>query len=98
MAQELEDALENQAETGQLAVFRRQSSGDSTDQQQQIVPYSSEKRIVHQSRKHKRIIDQENTEVIVIPWCPHLCVFKKHCVMHAKETRDIFGPTFPFAP
>ncbi|KAI9561408.1 hypothetical protein GHT06_012365 [Daphnia sinensis] len=67
--QELEEALEKQRETGQALTWRRRqssvsggSSGSESGERQLVAPYSTGKRIVHQSRKHKRIIDQENTE------------------------------------
>ncbi|KAI9561407.1 hypothetical protein GHT06_012364 [Daphnia sinensis] len=66
---ELEEALEKQRETGQALTWRRRqssvsggSSGSESGERQLVAPYSTGKRIVHQSRKHKRIIDQENTE------------------------------------
>ncbi|XP_046460622.1 mucin-5AC-like [Daphnia pulex] len=67
--QELEEALEKQRETGQALTWRRRqssvsggSSGSESAERQLVAPYSTGKRVVHQSRKHKRIIDQENTE------------------------------------
>lgn len=67
--QELEEALERQRETGQALTCRRRqssvsggSSGSESGERQLVAPYSTGKRIVHQSRKHKRIIDQDNTE------------------------------------
>ncbi|KZS17860.1 Uncharacterized protein APZ42_015840 [Daphnia magna] len=66
---ELEEALERQRETGQALTCRRRqssvsggSSGSESGERQLVAPYSTGKRIVHQSRKHKRIIDQDNTE------------------------------------
>ena len=41
------------------------SSGSESVERQLVAPYSTGKRVVHQSRKHKRIIDQENTEVLL---------------------------------
>lgn len=64
---ELEEALDRQRETGQALTWRRRSSvsgsSESGSQRQLVAPYTTGKRVVHQSRKHKRIIDQENTEV-----------------------------------
>ncbi|XP_057372001.1 putative uncharacterized protein DDB_G0291608 [Daphnia carinata] len=64
--QELEEALEKHHETGEALTWRRRSASGSSasesGERQLAAPYTTGKRVVHQSRKHKRIIDQENTE------------------------------------
>ena len=65
----MEDALEKHHETGEALTWRRRSSDSGSSnasesgERQLVAPYTTGKRVVHQSRKHKRIIDQENTEV-----------------------------------
>ena len=68
--QELQEALDEQKQTGKALVLalKRSSSGDSSLSERQLAnrqtPYSSPVKILHQSRKHKRIVDQENVEVL----------------------------------
>lgn len=69
--EQLEEAIENQKETGRALPWRRRDSSSGSfewsgehhhNRNYQLDLPASTKRIVHHSRKHKKIIDQEDTQ------------------------------------